>query len=126
MGKHTKTAVTACAMMMTVVLLFLLAEAIYAHSTPKVYVVPAGKGLINGEVYDCVIPKAAITEDETVWVVTRVQRAVGIRYHVTEQNVFIEAEDGSMCAVKISGNVMVVLAHDGRMCTKGDVLIYRS
>ena len=72
------------------------------------------------------IPKAAITEDETVWVVTRVQRAVGIRYHVTEQNVFIEAEDGSMCAVKISGNVMVVLAHDGRMCTKGDVLIYRS
>lgn len=115
-----------CSMFAVCIFALLIAMTIYSYITPKAYVVYSSKGMINGDYYDCVIPREAVSEDNTIFVAAKKNTVLGTRYRVYEENVVIEAEENGMCAVNLyEAGIMVVLAHDGRLKIGGEVLVYR-
>ena len=99
------------------------------YTLPKVCAIAASKGRIAGstEIYDCVVPKSAI-EDGMIWCVSPRETVLGITYIAYSRDVFIEAEDETRCAVNLDymGENLIVIAHDGELTDRGDVIVLRS
>ena len=99
------------------------------YTLPKVCAIAASKGRITGstEIYDCVIPKSAV-QDGVVWCVSPRVTVLGTTYIAYSRDVFIEAEDETRCAVDLSymGENLIVIAHDGELTDRGDVIVVRS
>ena len=99
------------------------------YTLPKVCAIAASKGRISGstEIYDCVIPKSAVI-DGAVWCVTPRETVLGTTYIAYSCDVFIEAEDETRCAVDLDymGENLIVIAHDGDLTDRGDVIVLRS
>ena len=99
------------------------------YTLPKVCAIAASKGRITGstEIYDCVIPKSAVI-DGAVWCVTPRETVLGTTYIAYSCDVFIEAEDETRCAVDLDymGENLIVIAHDGDLTDRGDVIVLRS
>lgn len=129
MDKKYITVKTVIVMLCAVILALSLALTLYAYRTPKVYVMPIQKGVISGELYDCVVPKEALFNGETLYIVTPKETVLGTRYRCYGDSVGIKAEENGMAAVEMfstNDEMMIVLAHDGRLKGSGDVLVYRS
>ena len=99
------------------------------YTLPKVCAIAASKGRISGstEIYDCVIPKSAVI-DGAVWCVTPRETVLGTTYIAYSCDVFIEAEDETRCAVDLDymGENLIVIAHDGDLTDRGNVIVLRS
>ena len=99
------------------------------YTLPKVCAIAPSKGKLTGytEIYDCVVPKSAIT-DGVIWCVTPRETVLGTIYIAYSRDVFIEAEDETRCAVNLDymGENLIVIAHDGELTDRGDVIVLRS
>lgn len=129
MENNRRTVIIIVAMIEIVCIALLLALTIYTYNTPKVYAAPVQQGLIGGQVFDCVIPKDALFDENIMYILTPKETVLGTRYRVTTEEVDIIAEENGMVAVTLYGSMdemYFVLAHDGRMKASGEVLVYRS
>lgn len=103
-------------------------SAIYYSITPKVYAMKQRKGRIAGQVYDCVIPKDAISEDGTVYFAAARQTVVGERHRAILRDVIVLAEEDGEVAIQMDdmdSELLIVLAHDGEIENRGDVIVFR-
>lgn len=128
MDKQYLTVKTLLCMLCVLIIVLLTALTVYTYQTPKVYVTYAAKGTISGTLYDCVISKEALYEGDAVYIVSAKDTVLGKQFKARVEYVFIEAEENGMAAVSldVSSDMMIVLAHDGRLKGNGDVLVYRS
>lgn len=104
-------------------------SAIYYFVTPKVYAMSQQKGRLMGDVYDCVIPKDALTGDTVLYFASPEETVVGTRHRIFSRSVVILAEENGQVAVRCDGlseDTLIVLAHDGEIEEYGDVIVLRS
>lgn len=100
---------------------------IYYSITPKVYAMRVQKGRLNGQVYDCVIPKDAVVDGAVYFVSTR-ETVVGERHRAFSREVRVLAEEGGEVAISVdssNSDLLIVLAHDGEIENNEDVIVFR-
>lgn len=122
---------------LTIYFFAILLIAIYAsatfnyYMTPKVYTISQQKGRLdnNSELYDCVIPKNALVNGDKIYLAYSWQSVTGKKYAVVSRNVTVLDSDDYKCAILINDVMedwLIVIAYDGELIEKGDVIILRS
>lgn len=101
------------------------------YTTPKVYAIAQQKGRLdnNSELYDCVIPKNALVNGDKIYLAYSWQSVMGTKYAVISSNVTIVDEDDYKYAIRIQDIMddwLIVVAYDGELTEKGDIIILRS
>ncbi|MCL2159215.1 MAG: hypothetical protein FWH48_07400 [Oscillospiraceae bacterium] len=103
---------------------------IYYYATPKAYAVPQQKGRLEGDpqIYDCIVPKAALVEGDGIWLAYSWQSATGEKHSVAFCGAEILASDDYSYAVSLRNAMkdwLVVVAWEGELLEKGDVIVLR-
>lgn len=117
---------------MILVLLTLTSYVAYYYNTPKVYATIQHKGMLDTstEIYNMVIPKTALINEDSVYFAYSYETAASTKYRAVLKNVTIMAEDEHRCAISpedsISEDWLIIIEHEDNIKNHGDVIVLES